>query len=150
MKNTTTYMFGLVLLFFVFEGITAQDTKTHQLINQQITTFFKGLNNKDTTLIKSTLASHVSMKTLLIKADGEQLIVNNIQDFINQVGRLGTLHIEEKISNIKVHLYQPLAVVSMNYEFYVDEELSHTGINLFELAYIEEKWQIIGISDSRQ
>lgn len=128
----------------------AQEANHKKTITHQLNTFFKGLNTKDTTMIKPTLANQVSMKTLLVKEDREELVVDEINDFLQQIGRLGTLHIEERISNLSLNVYYPLATALMEYEFFVDGELSHIGINLFEFAYIDKQWKIIGISDTRQ
>lgn len=140
----------IALLFWMANNTYSQKMDYEKNIKQELSIFFDGLNAKDTTRIKTTLAKEVSMKTLLIDKNEERLVVNTIHDFIQQVGRLGTLKIEERITNIQINVYYPLAIAGMDYEFYVDDELSHTGINIFEFAYIENEWKIIGISDSRQ
>lgn len=153
MKRRSTQFYGmsfLICLLFCTSSF-AQSTQDEKKVNQQIDTFFKGLNAKDTLLIKSTLGSSVNLKSILIKDDEKQLVSDNINEFLVQIGRLPKdLIIHEEIKNTEVHVRFPLAKVFTDYVFYVNNEKSHSGINLFTLAYLEDKWQIIDIVDTRE
>lgn len=153
MKKFTTsfYIFGLAICLMGFTPCFAQNSKHNLKITHQVETFFKGLNAKDTLIIKSTLASDVHLKSMLIKDEDEQLVSENIEEFLKQIGRLpDDLHIYEKIENIKISVRFPLADVFMDYTFYVNDEESHHGINLFTLIYINETWKILNIVDTRE
>lgn len=113
--------------------------------------FFKGLNTKDTTLIQSTFAGEVGLKNLAIKGDEELLITEDIAEFLNQIGRLSDdIQIREEIENISINLRFPLADVFTDYVFFVNDEKSHSGINLFTFVYTEEEWKIVNIVDTRK
>lgn len=153
MKKKLSLFWALSIIMGVLCTVEskAQNQQHEKQITQQVQVFFEGLNSKDTLKIKATLAKQVDMSTLLIKDNQEQLVKNDLQDFLNQIGRLTKdFKIQERISNLEVHVNFPLASVLTNYQFYVNDELSHSGVNLFNLAFFENKWQIISINDSRQ
>ncbi|GGE36042.1 hypothetical protein [Psychroflexus planctonicus] len=153
MKNISISIYALSLSFFLLcSANTSAQTKNHEKeISEQVETFFKGLNAKDTLVIKSTLGNDVSLKSLMIKDGEKQLFSENIHEFLKQIGRLtDDLIIREEIDNVKINLRFPLADVFTDYTFYVNDEQSHSGINLFTLAYLNDAWKIINMVDTRQ
>ncbi|MFT4565841.1 MAG: ketosteroid isomerase-like protein [Saprospiraceae bacterium] len=44
----------------------------------------------------------------------------------------------------------PLAYAWTEYSFYVDDELLHCGVNMFEMAQIDQHWKITNITDTRR
>lgn len=145
------FMLALWLCSSIYLQSYAQASLHEKKINQQVQTFFKGLNAKDTVQLKSTLAANASLKSLLIKNEEEQLVSEEMGEFIKQLGRIPEdLTIREEVENIKIHLRFPLADVFTDYTFFVNGEKSHSGINLFTFAYMNKEWKIVNIVDTRQ
>lgn len=57
---------------------------------------------------------------------------------------------DEKIWSYDISIDGPLAFAWTEYSFYLDEELLHCGVNMFELAQIDQKWKITNITDTRR
>jgi hypothetical protein len=153
MKKITQLKFVLILTLslFSFTMNFAQSSTDEKKITQQIETFFEGLNAKDTIQLKSTMIGKVGLKSVLIKNGEKQLVTEEMSAFINQIGNLpNDLIIEEKVQNMKVSIRFPLAEVFTDYIFYINNEKSHSGINLFTLAFMDSEWKIINIVDTRQ
>ena len=145
------YIFYLVIAFLCTTELHAQNEKYEQDVIEEITTFFKGLNAKDTTLIKTTLAKEVSLRSVLIKNEDKILVTDSISSFLRQIGMLPTdLIIYEKVSNTKVNIRFPMASVFTDYEFFINNEKSHSGINFFTLVYLDDAWKIVSIMDTRE
>jgi hypothetical protein len=55
----------------------------------------------------------------------------------------------ERIWNPKVLQHGTIAVVWADYDFYLDGQFSHCGIDAFQMFKTESGWKISGVSDSR-
>ena len=145
------YIFNLVIAILFTSGLQAQNEKYEQEVIEEIATFFKGLNAKDTTLIKTTLAKEVSLRSVLIKNEEKMLVTDSISSFLRQIGMLPKdLMIQEKVTNTQVHIRFPMASVFTDYEFFINDKKSHSGINFFTLVYIDDAWKIVNIIDTRE
>ena len=144
-------IFNLVIAILCTTGLQSQNEKYEQEIIDEIATFFEGLNAKDTTLIKTTLAKDVSLRSVLIKNEEKMLVTDSISSFLRQIGMLPKdLMIQEKVTNTQVHIRFPMASVFTDYEFFINNEKSHSGINFFTLVYLEDAWKIVNIIDTRE
>ena len=145
------YIFNLVIVILFTSGLQAQNEKYEQEVIEEIATFFKGLNAKDTTLIKTTLAKEVSLRSVLIKNEEKMLVTDSISSFLRQIGMLPKdLMIQEKVTNTQVYIRFPMASVFTDYEFFINDKKSHSGINFFTLVYIDDAWKIVNIIDTRE
>ena len=57
---------------------------------------------------------------------------------------------EERISDYQVRIDGIMATVWTPYEFYLNDEFHHGGVNAFQLFRGEEGWKIVSISDTRR
>ncbi|QCK14320.1 hypothetical protein [Mangrovivirga cuniculi] len=66
---------------------------------------------------------------------------------------VGTPHDEvynEVIDNLEIKIDGPLASAWVPYKFYIGEQFSHCGVNVFELVKIDGNWKISSIIDTRR
>ena len=153
MKNFSAlfYLLNLSICLLTYTAGFTQNTNHERKITHQIETFFKGLNAKDTIIIKSTLTKDVNLKSILIKGEEKQLVHEDIHQFLKQIARLSEdLLIREEIKHMEINLRFPLANVFTDYTFYINDEKSHSGVNLFNLAYLDGTWKIVNMVDTRE
>lgn len=60
-----------------------------------------------------------------------------------------TTKFREKLHGFKININGVIANVSTPYSFYVNEELSHCGVNTFQLMKFKGQWKIIYLVDTR-
>jgi hypothetical protein len=61
-----------------------------------------------------------------------------------------TLQIEERLLGYSIRVDGPLAQAWTPYEFYLQGDLHHCGVNSFQLFRDPEGWKIIYIIDTRR
>ena len=111
---------------------------------------FDGMRAADSSMVRSTLHADVRLVSL---ADGESGPVLRSEPMDSFVDAVGTPHEEvwdERIWDPEVRIDGPLASVWVPYAFYLDEELSHCGVDAFQLFRGAEGWKIFQIADTRR
>jgi Putative lumazine-binding len=73
----------------------------------------------------------------------------NVVDFVRAVGLPHEEMWDERISKVKIMVDGDLAQAWMNYEFYLDDQFSHKGVNAFQFVRTSEGWKVIRSTDMR-
>ena len=73
-----------------------------------------------------------------------------LDDFIKFIGSPHKEKFDERIVFSKILIDGPLATVWTDYKFYIDEKFSHCGVNSFQLAKLDNRWQIVYLIDTRR
>lgn len=113
--------------------------------------FFVYFHARDTTAMKEMMVRDASVKSLVISnTKGRQLIHADQKVFLSGIASIpDTLLFEERLIEVKVLNSVDIAVVNTSYEFYVNEGFTHNGTNVFTLVFIDDKWKIASIVDTR-
>jgi hypothetical protein len=140
----------LTIFSFCF-GIKAQ-TNAETEVKNTIEQLFAGMSKKDSSMISSTMHPNVRMQTVSYGADGSTKITDgSATDFKKQIATLpSNIKIEERILSYGIKVDGSLAQVWTTYQFYVNDKLSHCGVNAFQLFKTDKQWKIIQVSDTRR
>ena len=145
MKKT----FICILLAFSFITF-AQETE----IKQSISVFFEGFHAKDTIKMKSVCDKKISFHSIHENSKMNMLVDFHKSEFFKMIAASNKMIFEEKILDYNIQIDGAIAQVWMPYEFYINEKLSHSGVNVFTLFYsnIPEDlgWKIIYVVDTRR
>jgi hypothetical protein len=143
-------VFGLFLLLLSF-SLYAQ-TAEEQAVLLPIKQLFLGMQNKDTNMIKAQMHKNTwYFYTYRYNKNGELKIdTSTLKNFTTSIGNLNEQQIEEKIFKPIVKIDEPLATVWVDYEFWLNNKLSHIGVDAFTLVKIGNEWKITGIVDTRK
>ena len=138
-----------ILLFTVSLGYS-QDRE--QEVKNTIDTFFDGLHNGDTILIKQVMHPEIKMQTTFFNNEGlTELRTSTSERFLKSVGsKKQDDQWFEKLLDYKIHIDVNLASVWTPYEFYVNEKFSHCGVNSFQLVKLNGSWVITYLIDTRR
>lgn len=116
-----------------------------------INNLFNGMKNNDTTLIRKAFADRNIMQTIVKTKDGKAILrTDSLDNFIKSISRPRTEKYDERIVFTKILIDDHLASVWTDYKFYVDDQLSHCGVNSFQLLKSEDGWKIIYLIDTRR
>lgn len=139
-----------ILILLLCSGSLFAQSSEETAIIAPIQQLFEGMLKKDSTLLRASLHPNARLATTYTDKKGNpQFKSEDINGFVKSIGT-ATHHLEEKIWSYKVQVDGNLATVWTDYTFYVDEKLSHCGVNSFELFQTREGWKITSIVDTRR
>ena len=141
----------LILLFLfipiIFFGQDIQKEKLKTVVK----TFFEGFHNKDSLLIASVIDRSFDLNSTSFKEDNGLLRNINRDNFVRAViSRPDSPVWKEKLLSFNIKIDGPLANVWVDYEFWLDDKLSHCGVNSIHLLKKKSGWKIFNITDSRR
>ncbi len=138
-----------ILLFFGFStGVFAQEEKA---IKQSISTFFEGLQTSDTLKIQSVCHNEMKLQSIMEKNTVGVLSYQSNSEFFKSIAAIPkNVKIEERLLSYNIQIDGTMANVWTPYEFYINEKLSHIGVNSFTLLLENNIWKIVHIIDTRR
>lgn len=120
-------------------------------VKQVVVTFFKGFHAKDSTIIKSVCAENMILQSIAESSKGSQIKNQNPQDFYRSIATIpSTMLFEERVLEYSIQVDGAMAHVWTPYEFYVNNKLSHKGVNAFTLFKDNGLWKIVYLIDTRR
>lgn len=114
--------------------------------------FFEYFHQKDTLSLRMMMVEHATINSLIISESmGRKVNHTSIDDFLKGIAQIpDSVSFEERLIQIKTTNSIDIATVSASYEFYMNDGFTHNGTNVFTLIYIDDKWMVAGITDTRQ
>ena len=136
----------IVLMIFSFGSLFGQQKPA-----DFVKTFFEDFHRQDTTQLAAHFNSEAVMKSISKDENGQTRITSvEIDRFVRSIGSIPSdRKFEEKILSYEVLEDDLMAQVWTPYEFYVNQKLSHTGVNVFVLSKVNEEWKIVFLIDTR-
>ncbi|MFD2202323.1 nuclear transport factor 2 family protein [Shivajiella indica] len=138
---------SILTIMFINPG-HAQDSK---LIEEVISSLFVGMKTKNPELVSPAFHPEAIMHTVVSGESGGTLGSNSVQDFINRIATTPeNIVLDERILEYDIKIDGQMAAVWTPYEFYVNDTLSHCGVNSFQMIKTPEGWKITYIIDTRR
>jgi hypothetical protein len=130
-------------------GQTSNDTKA---ISDLLNNLFKGMQNGDSVMVRSTFAHEVTLATIAQRTGGKSNLTreNSIEDFIKAVGTPHNDIWYEEIWDLKIMIDGDFAQAWCNYAFYRGHTFSHCGVDAFQLIRDSGGWKIFHLADTRR
>ena len=102
--------------------------------------------------MKSVIGPDPILQTLGRNKEGITEIRNDSFDRLVQaiVSIPDTVKFEERIKSYQISIDGPMANAWTPYEFWLNEEFSHCGVNSFQLFHDGSAWKIIYLIDTRR
>jgi len=149
-------LFTCVVLFALgafgyAQGSNPSNEEAKEEVKQVVKTFFDGFHKQDSTIIKSTVADEIVLQTTGRNPEGKTLFkTEDFPKFLKSiVGIPETTKFEEKLTSFSIQVDRTMANAWVGYEFWVNGEFSHCGINSFQLINFDGEWKIIYLIDTR-
>ena len=139
---------GFVFCFMVSKAQSVDELAVQQVIDL----LFKSMTAKDAPAIKSVMHPSARLQSVSIDASGKpHLQLESVDDFAKQIVSVPSdRKIEERVLFYDVKVDGNLAQVWAEYQFYVNDKMSHCGADAFQLFKNGDgDWKIIQISDTR-
>lgn len=139
-----------IILFFFFFGFNSNAQK--QDVQKSIETFFEGFHQRDSIKLKSVCADKMILQSISENAvKGNKLSNESTNEFYKSIVTIPlNMKFQEKILSFNIQIDGTMAHVWAPYEFYLNEKLSHRGVNTFTLFKEKDNWKIIYLIDTRR
>ncbi|RZJ72970.1 DUF4440 domain-containing protein [Flavobacterium sp.] len=137
----------VILTLIATQSALSQDVA----IRKTIEDFFTAFHAKDTTALKKTFAKEMVLHSIAEKNQEAKVSVENTNTFLKSVAEIpANLKFEEKLLSWKIQQDGTLAHVWTPYEFYINGQKSHSGVNSFSLVKEKDGWKILYCVDTRR
>ncbi len=129
---------------------TSIQAQNHE-IEATIKLFFEGFHQRDTLKMKTVCSEDLVLHSIAERAGSSKFTVGKVSDFYKSIASFPiTMTFEEKILSYTVKRDGAMAHVWTPYEFYVNDNLSHSGVNSFQLYKENDVWKVVYILDTRK
>ncbi|MCH6198499.1 nuclear transport factor 2 family protein [Aquiflexum sp. LQ15W] len=143
-----TFIASVILFSLSATSLFAQQNEE---VRQVIASMFEGMKSKNTDLIKAAFHQDATMQTVKSGESGSELGSNSVADFVNRIATTpATTILDERILDYQIKVDGDMAAAWTPYEFYVNDNFSHCGVNSFQLIKTTEGWKITYIIDTRR
>ena len=141
----------LVVFILSLNNMVAQDSEK-AAIQRTIEAFFDGFHKQDSMLVKQTVSQDVIIQTIGINTEGKNVVRNeDFGKFLNSiVGIPDSIQFQEKLMSFNIQVDGAMANVWTPYEFWLNSEFHHCGVNSFQLFKDQNAWKVIYLIDTRK
>ena len=143
-----------LVLAFVFSALFSTiciGQTAEQEVRQVIESLFDGMRAKNSDQVAAVFSENAIMQTIGIEIDGPQVNAGSVAGFVDRIGSTpAETQLDERILDYQIKVDGPMATAWTPYEFYVNGNFSHCGVNSFQLVKFTEGWKIIYIIDTRR
>jgi len=139
----------IIILLSVI-GFSANAQK--QDVQKNIELFFEAFHQKDSVKLKSVCSDKMILQSISeSKTKGNKLSDETAKEFYKSIASIpSNMKFQEKISSYNIQIDGSMAHVWAPYEFYLNDKLSHSGVNTFTLFKENDVWKIIYLIDTRR
>ena len=146
--NYIVPMKNLIISCLLFASAFAF-SQNHSNPMQTVERFFTAFHAKDSLGMQELFHPEARLMRSGQRQGKPMLTQNNIEKFIRSVAlRADTPTWKEELGQPTVQQHQNLASIWVPFRFYLNDQLSHCGINHFSLVWMGKQWQIISLIDS--
>lgn len=150
LRPLTCLTLMMALLTFGFHTSSLAQSESDQ-VKAVIQSLFEGMKTKNTDLIEAAFYAEAPMQTVIAGENGSTLGSNAVSDFLNRISSTpADTQLDERILDYQIKIDGDLAAAWTPYEFYVNDQFSHCGVNSFQLVKMTEGWKIVYIIDTRR
>ncbi|PKV51781.1 putative lumazine-binding protein [Aquimarina sp. MAR_2010_214] len=120
-------------------------------VKQTILEFFEGFHAGDTAKMKTTIDENIAVQTIVRTKEGEvKTVKTEVEKILTAIqNRPEEQKWDERLLAFKIDADSAIANAWTPYEFYVNDNFSHCGVNVFQLFNDGKRWKIIAIADTR-
>ena len=140
----------LILCCFSLTTTIAQDEQ--EAVKNTITEFLKSFHFQDSSGMKKVVDTAIVLQTIGAQKDGiPRLHTASFDDLVRSITSIpDSVQFEERILDYTIQIDSVMANVWTPYEFWLNNEFHHCGVNSFQLFKSEGLWKIIYLIDTRR
>jgi hypothetical protein len=146
MKLPLFFIFGLMNL------VALAQTEEEIQVKQNIIEFFDAFHAKDSIAMKKTVYPSILLQTIGVNNEGKSVLkTENFNDLVKSIISIpDSTNFQERIKSYSIQTDGNMANAWTPYEFWINNEFHHCGVNSFQLFREENMWKIIYLIDTRR
>ncbi|MFD1316209.1 nuclear transport factor 2 family protein [Namhaeicola litoreus] len=149
MKNK--FIISFLFLFFLVVASHGQNKVEKEAIESLIYRLFDGMTARDTAKVRSVFHPQAKLLSTRFNEDGKPVLTDiKVDKFISTLGENQEHLFDERLTSITIFIDDNLAMAWTPYQFFLDHQFSHCGVNAFQLVKIDSAWKIIHLIDTRR
>jgi len=155
MNSTLKCIVLMILIGFLSMSVLNAQERLGQsdadAIESKIDMLFDAMRANDSTTITDLFVDGATLSSIFTEAKSGKVVKKSspAARFITAIGTPHDSQWDERLSSKEVKVDGAMGLAWTDYSFYVDGELSHCGVNVFEFMNTEAGWQISNISCCR-
>lgn len=137
------------LVFLIASSASAQTAadSVKQVVNQ----LFTAMKTSDAQLLQACFADSAVLQTIAVNKEGKTIVRNeSVAAFAASISKAPAGALDERIEFDMVKTDAALAIVWTPYQFYLNGNFSHCGVNSFQLVRFNGQWKIQYLIDTRR
>ena len=146
MKLPLFFIFGLMNL------VALAQTEEELQVKQTIIEFFDAFHAQDSIAIKNAVYPSILLQTIGVNKEGKSVLkTENFTDLVESIISIpDTTNFQERIMSYSIQIDGNMANAWTPYEFWINNQFHHCGVNSFQLFREENMWKIIYLIDTRR
>jgi len=141
--------FFIIWIFGALQLCAQEDQNAS--IKAVIDQLFDGMRSSDSTLVKPLFLKDATLSSIVVNKENRVTKQSSpASRLVSAIGLPKDQVWNEMIWSYDIKVDGPLAAAWTDYTFYIDDELSHCGVNVFELIHLADGWKISAITDTRR
>lgn len=146
MRIQTLLNTSLLTLLMISKPASAQSTTDEQAILNTVDQFFTALAERNRQLLTSiTVQGSLNISTSLETSGNQRIRIQNYTQLLNNLSSEGPALLE-RYWDPTVLIQRDIAVFWAPYDFHVNGEFSHCGIDSFQLIKRDDRWLLTNLS----
>ena len=140
----------LLILLGSFTGFSQSTDESEA--KKVIIDFFEAFHKQDSVILRNLTHPTIKMQSVGANAEGNvQVSTTDYGNFLKSIISIpASTKFEEKLHSFNVQVNGPLANVVTEYSFFVNDKISHCGVNSFTLVKEDQEWKIAYLIDTRK
>lgn len=146
MRTHTLLTISLFILLLISKPTSAQSTADEQAILNTVDQFVTALAERNRQLLTSiTVQGSLNISTSIGASGDQRIRIQNYTQLLNNLSSEGPALLE-RYWDPTVLIQRDIAVFWAPYDFHVNGEFSHCGIDSFQLIKRDERWLLTNLS----
>lgn len=140
----------VVLCLFSLSYVNAQESEK-EVVKKVVEGFFEAFHNQDSIAMKKYMADDVMLQTTGRNKEGKTMFRSEkIEELYKSIVSIpDSIQFEEKLTSWSIQVDRTMANAWVGYEFWLNSNFSHCGINSFQMVNFDGEWKIIYLIDTR-
>lgn len=140
-----------IVVLVCFFATAAQAQSATDSVKQVVNQLFTAMKTSDAQLLQQCFADSAVLQTIAVNKEGKTIVRNeSVAAFAASISKAPVGALDERIEFDMVKTDAALAIVWTPYQFYLNGNFSHCGVNSFQLVRFNGQWKIQYLIDTRR